>query len=176
MVKQPSRQSDDFVEVMTAHQGRLYAYILTLLGDPDQANDVLQEANLVLWRSAGEYRPGSNFRAWAFRIAHFQVMAHRQRQLRDRVVFDDEILAILDPAARELDETFELREQALTECLEKLAAPHRELLHKRYAEGESLQTIAAACRKTANGVAQALFRLRRSLIDCVARVAVQGES
>jgi RNA polymerase sigma-70 factor, ECF subfamily len=103
-------------------------------------------------------------------------MAHRQRQLRDRVVFDDEILAILDPAAKEVDETFEQREQALTGCLEKLAASHRELLHKRYAEGQSLQTIAEACRKTANGVAQALFRIRRSLINCVARVSAEGES
>jgi RNA polymerase sigma-70 factor, ECF subfamily len=176
MRQENPQNTDAFVEVMTAHQGRLYAYILTLLGDPDQANDVLQEANMVLWRSAGEYRPGSNFRAWAFRIAHFQVMAHRQRQLRDRVVFDDEILAILDPAAKELDDTFEQREQALTGCLEKLAAAHRELLHNRYAEGQSLQAIAEASRKTANGVAQALFRIRRSLIDCVARLSAEGES
>ena len=176
MQQASSHNTDAFVELMTAHQGRLYAYILTLLGDPDQANDVLQEANMVLWRNAAEYRPGSNFGAWAFRIAHFQVMAHRQRQLRDRVVFDDEILALLDPAAKELDETFEQRERALTGCLEKLASVHRDLLHKRYAEGQSLQAIAEACRKTANGVAQALFRIRRSLIDCVARVSAEGDA
>lgn len=99
-----SRNSDAFVQLMTEHQGRLYAYVLSLLGDPDQANDVLQEANLVLWRNAGEFQMGSNFRAWAFRIAHFQVMAHRQRQLRDRLVFDDELLAVLDPAAKAVDE------------------------------------------------------------------------
>jgi RNA polymerase sigma-70 factor, ECF subfamily len=170
----PTSDSEAFVESMTAHQGRLYAYILSLLGDVDQANDVLQEANVVLWRNASEFRPGSNFRAWAFRIAHFQVMAHRQRQFRDRVVFDDEILALLDPAAREADETYESREQALTGCLEKLGAPHRDLLHRRYAQGQSLQTIAQACRKTANGVAQMLFRIRRSLIECVSRFAAEG--
>ena len=105
MRQENPQNTDGFVKLMTAHQGRLYAYVLSLLGDPDQANDVLQEANLVLWRTAGEFQMGSNFRAWAFRIAHFQVMAHRQRQLRDRLVFDDEMLAVLDPAAKAVDET-----------------------------------------------------------------------
>jgi RNA polymerase sigma-70 factor (ECF subfamily) len=174
MPKDPLPHTDSFVQIITTHQGRLYAYILSLLGDPDQANDVLQEANVVLWRNAGESQLGSNFRAWAFRIAHFQVMAHRQRQLRDRVVFDDEILAILDPAAKKVDETYESREQILTGCLEKLAATHRGLLHQRYAESQSLQAIAEGCRKTANGIAQTLFRIRRSLIDCVAQFSAEG--
>lgn len=169
-----SKDTKAFVELMTAHQGRLYAYILSLLGDVDQANDVLQETNVVLWRNAGEFRPGSNFQAWAFRTAHFQVMAHRQRQLRDRVVFDDEILAALDPAAREVDETYESRERVLAECLEKMATSHRDLLHRRYVHGQSLQMIADSCRKTANGVAQVLFRIRRSLMECVTRSSEAG--
>jgi RNA polymerase sigma-70 factor (ECF subfamily) len=133
-----SRNPDAFVQLMTEHQGRLYAYVLSLLGDPDQANDVLQEANLVLWRNAGEFQMGSNFRAWAFRIAHFQVMAHRQRQFRDRLVFDDEMLAVLDPAAKAVDETYEERQERLTACLDKLPETQRVLLRQRYADGLSL--------------------------------------
>ncbi|MCU0982755.1 MAG: sigma-70 family RNA polymerase sigma factor [Pirellulaceae bacterium] len=169
-----SRNSDAFVQLMTEHQGRLYAYVLSLLGDPDQANDVLQEANLVLWRNAGEFQMGSNFRAWAFRIAHFQVMAHRQRQLRDRLVFDDELLAVLDPAAKAVDETYEERQERLTACLEKLPETQRDLLRQRYADGLSLQAIADRVRRTANAVAQTLFRVRRALIECVTRLAEGG--
>jgi RNA polymerase sigma-70 factor (ECF subfamily) len=164
-----SRNSDAFVQLMTEHQGRLFAYVLSLLGDPDQANDVLQEANLVLWRNAEEFQMGSNFRAWAFRIAHFQVMAHRQRLLRDRLVFDDEMLAVLDPAAKAVDETYEERQERLTVCLEKLPEAQRDLLRQRYADGLSLQAIAESVRRTANAVAQTLFRARRKLIDCVTR-------
>ena len=170
------RNSDAFVQLMTEHQGRLYAYVLSLVGDPDQANDVLQETNLVLWRTAGEFQMGSNFRAWAFRIAHFQVMAHRQRQLRDRLVFDDEMLVVLDPAAKAVDETYEERQERLTACLEKLPESQRELLRQRYADGLSLQAIAESVRRTANAVAQTLFRVRRTLIDCVTRRAEGGAS
>src|ERR1700675_2222510 len=76
----------DFVELMTQHQGRLYGYVLSLSGDPDAANDVLQEANIVLWKQSSQFKPGSNFKAWAFRIAHFQFMAYRQKRLRDKVL------------------------------------------------------------------------------------------
>jgi RNA polymerase sigma-70 factor (ECF subfamily) len=164
-----TRDSDEFVRLMTEHQGRLFAYILSLLGDPDAANDVLQEANVVLWRDSKEFRLGTNFKAWAFRIAHFQVMAWRQRQIRDRLVFEDDMLEVLAFAARDADETFDSRQKLLTGCLEKLQPVHREMVRRRYAEGTALQAIAAERGMTANAVMQALFRIRQSLMHCVAR-------
>jgi RNA polymerase sigma-70 factor (ECF subfamily) len=154
---------------MAEHQGRLYAYVLSLLGDPDAANDVLQETNVVLWRDAREFQPGSNFRAWAFRVAHFQVMAFRQRQIRDRLVFEDDLLQALSAGARETDEMFHARQERLTGCLEKLPPAHREMVRSRYAEGQSVQAIARERGMTPNAAMQALFRIRQSLLQCVAR-------
>ena len=85
----------DFVELMTQYQGRLYGYILSLSGDPDAANDVLQEANIVLWKQWNQFEPGTNFKAWAFRIAHFQFMAYRQKKIRDKVLYSDDLLSML---------------------------------------------------------------------------------
>jgi RNA polymerase sigma-70 factor (ECF subfamily) len=169
MATSGSRDSEAFVRLMTEHQGRLFGYIFSLLGDPDAANDVLQEANVILWRDSREFRPGSNFKAWAFRVAHFQVMAFRQRQIRDRLVFEDDLLEVLASAARETDEAFLSRQERLTGCLEKLAAPHREMIRKRYTDGESLGAIARERDMTPNAVMQSLFRIRHSLMQCVAR-------
>ncbi len=169
MGRTESREADEFVRLMTEHQGRLFAYIFSLLGNPDAANDVLQEANVVLWRDSREFRPGSNFKAWAFRVAHFQVMAWRQRQIRDRLVFEDDLLEALTTGARETDDLFDRRQERLTGCLEKLAPEHREMIRKRYAEGTPLQSIALERGTTANAVMQTLFRLRQRLMLCVAR-------
>src|SRR5262245_17995999 len=169
-----SRESDEFVRLMTEHQGRLFAYIFSLVGDPDAANDVLQEANVVLWRDSREFRPGSNFKAWSFRVAHFQVMAWRQRQIRDRLVFEDDMLEVLAFAARETDDAFDARQQRLTGCLEKLNPTHREMIRRRYAEGSPLSSIAQERGMTANAVMQALFRNRQSLMQCVARFSEGG--
>src|SRR5437868_3311369 len=152
MSEKGGRDGDAFVRLMTEHQGRLFGYIFSLLGDPDAANDVLQEANVVLWRDSKEFQLGSNFKAWAFRIAHFQVMAWRQRQIRDRLVFEDDMLEVLAFAARDADESFDSRQKLLTGCLEKLTAPHREMVRRRYAEGTDLQSIATERGMTANAV------------------------
>ena len=78
--------------MLTSHQSRIYAYILSLVFDPDQAEDVLQQTNAVLWQKEAEFVIGTNFVAWSFRIAYFQVMAHRKTLHRDRLVFDDELI------------------------------------------------------------------------------------
>jgi RNA polymerase sigma-70 factor (ECF subfamily) len=161
----------EFLRLMTQFQGRLYAYILSLLGDPDRANDVLQEANIVLWRDSGEFVPGSNFKAWAFRVAHFQVMAHRQKLIRDKLVFEDPLLEAVAFGAREADESFDGRRERLAGCLEKLPAPQREMLRRRYTEGQPLEEIGRERKMSANAVTQALFRIRQALMSCVARYA-----
>ncbi|RIK83263.1 MAG: RNA polymerase subunit sigma-70 [Planctomycetota bacterium] len=164
---EPPPKSDELVALMTQFQGRLYAYILSLIGDPNAANDVLQETNIVLWRESDQFVPGTNFKAWAFRVAHFQCMAYRQRRLRDKVTFSDEVVAILAVEARQIDETYEERADALARCLEKIHARSREALRLRYAEELAVKDVAAKMNRTANAVSQLLFRARQWLIECV---------
>lgn len=106
--------SDEFLQLITEFQGRLFGFVLAMLGDVDQANEVLQETNLVLWRKSDEFEPGSDFKAWSFRIAHFQVMAFRQRQIRDRLVFSDEVIEQFSRDAAAQDEAYEQRIELLT--------------------------------------------------------------
>jgi DNA-directed RNA polymerase specialized sigma24 family protein len=77
-----SLQLQEFVSQLTASQGRMRAFIVTLMpGSPD-VGDVLQETNLTLWKSQTRYRPGTNFLAWAFTIARLEVLHHRTRAKR----------------------------------------------------------------------------------------------
>jgi RNA polymerase sigma-70 factor (ECF subfamily) len=160
---------EDLVALMTQFQGRLYAYILALLGNADAANDVLQETNVVLWRESRQFVPGTNFKAWSFRVAHFQCMAHRQRQLRDKVVFNDEVVAAIAMEAKELDDRYEVRAAALEHCLEQIQPRSREALRLRYAEDLAVNAMAQKMNRTPNAISQLLFRARQWLIDCVKR-------
>ncbi|MHC4995641.1 MAG: sigma-70 family RNA polymerase sigma factor [Planctomycetota bacterium] len=169
MEEKQVNQSEEFVQLMTEYQGRLYGYILSLMCNPDRANDVLQETNVVLWQKSGEFEMGTNFKAWSFRVAHFQVMAYRQRRLRDRIVFDDGMISEISGDAKEHDELFEARQKILSECMEKLSERHRDLIRKRYSRGASVKVIAEELKQTANSISQTLFRARKNLIDCVRR-------
>ena len=63
-----------FLRVFLENERRLYAYILTLVANHADAEDVLQEASLVMWDKFDEEHPPDNFVAWACRIAYFKVL------------------------------------------------------------------------------------------------------
>ena len=46
------------------------------------ADDVLQDVNRIPWEKADEYEAGTNFAAWANRVAYFQVLTLRQQKAR----------------------------------------------------------------------------------------------
>ncbi len=159
--------SDEFLQLITEFQGRLFGYLLSMLGEPDQANEVLQETNLVLWRKSDEFQPGSDFKAWSFRVAHFQVMAFRQRQIRDRLMFTDEVIEQISRDAAKQDEAYAERRMLLETCVSRLPERSRDVLGRFYEQGESLEAIATTLQRTANAVGQLLFRIRKTLIQCV---------
>ena len=159
--------SFEFVQLLTTHQSRMFAYILSLLGNRTQAEDVMQETNAILWRKAHEFKLGTNFGAWMLRVAYFQVMAHRRRLTRDRLVFDDDFLQGIAAEAEQQSELQEEKQRLLGRCIKKLNERHQEIVRLRYIEGATLKTIASLTGRSENSIKQALFRARKALIDCV---------
>jgi RNA polymerase sigma-70 factor, ECF subfamily len=166
----------EFVKQLTTHQSRLYAYILSLVGDPTQADDILQEANTVLWNKAAEFTPGSSFAAWMFKVAYYQVLAYRQKQGREKILFNSELVPDLAHEAAQANEQLESRQRALHHCLEKLGPRAQELVKRRYAVGAEIDAIAMQLGQTANAVKQALFRVRLNLMECVKRQLAGAET
>jgi len=166
---QAVRHSDAFLQLVAGNQGRLYGFILTLLPDPNEANEVLQQTNMALWHDAERFVEGTNFIAWAFRIARFMVLEHRERLRRSRLRYTDTLVDDLASEAVAFSELEESRLDAMRHCMERLADDHRNLLHRRYVEGESVAAIASSTGQTANALANCLYRIRRALLDCIQR-------
>jgi RNA polymerase sigma-70 factor (ECF subfamily) len=169
----PERMSQ-FVERLTEAQSALYGFLHTLLpGDPHLA-DVLQETNRVLWRKAADYDPKRPFLPWALTVARFEVLAHRKRLARDRLVFDE---ALVGQIAEDY-ERLSARDgalQALERCLQKLPVHQRALVDQRYVHGESVNEIAARQGRAANAVSALLYRIRGLLAECVDRTLAREE-
>lgn len=146
-----------FTSLLDAHQHRLLAWLLALTGDPVEARDVLQQTNLVLWRKAGQFIPGTSFSAWAFRVAQFEFLSWRQKKGRERLIFDDSLLDGVAAAMDEVDAAAEARHAALDACLPKLPARQREVIVRRYLHGERVDTIGSTLNLPANAVSQRKF-------------------
>ncbi len=163
-----------FVERLTEAQSALYGCIHAMMAGAPAVADVLQETNRVLWKKAAEYDPARPFLPWAYRVAHFEVLAHRKRQSRDRLVFDEELMGLLaDEYAQQSSSSGALH--ALELCLQKLPVGQRELVESRYARGEAVADIAARDGKAANAVSALLYRIRSLLAECIEKtVAKEG--
>ena len=153
----------DFADAVSAHQGRLECFIRAMTGNPEAARDILQDTNVVLLRKAGEFRPGSNFTAWAFRIARFEIMAWRRKAGRSRLVFDESALERIAETAEHEDDFYLARVEALRECLKRLPARQQEAIRRRYLEGWDVADLARDMGENPNAVSQLLFRARQNL-------------
>ena len=70
-----------FVRLLLQHQDAILRYVLPLVGDLNDAQDVLQDTATALWQKFGQYDPAQPFLPWARRFAHNEVlMFHRRRR------------------------------------------------------------------------------------------------
>ena len=158
----------EFIQLLTTNQSRLFAYVVSLLGNRQQAEDVMQETNMVLWRKANQFRLGTNFSAWMLKVAYYQVLDHRRkRNKRALFIQNDKFLAELSEAASSSTYLIERQQDALHKCLNKLPERQRDMVSRRYSEGASIKSVAQQIGVAASAVKQALFRARTSLIECV---------
>jgi RNA polymerase sigma-70 factor, ECF subfamily len=170
-------ETEQFVQLLTAHQSMLYAYIRSLLPNSQGVQDVLQETNMVLWRRSEEFEAGSNFVAWACKVAYYQVLAFYRDHKRDSLVFNVELVSLLAKKNEEKLANSHNLQRALSCCLSKLPEQSRHLIQQRYASGGSVQTIAAEQGRSVGAVSQTLYRIRQLLQECVQKTLAseQGE-
>jgi RNA polymerase sigma-70 factor (ECF subfamily) len=154
-----------FVQLLTSEQTSLFRYIVTLLGHTNDANNVLQQTNLVLWRKASDFALGSNFHVWAKKIAYYQTLAFLRDRKRDKHIFDEALLEQLASEPDTVDE--DERRVALRHCLSSISSDSLDLLQQRYGPDRSIHEIAKAQHKSDSAIKMALLRIRQSLIRCI---------
>jgi RNA polymerase sigma-70 factor, ECF subfamily len=159
-----------FLRLFTTNEAALRAFVRSLVPTRADANDVMQEVALVLWRKFGEYPTGEDFRRWAFGVARFKVLAWQRDHGRDRHVFGDDLTTALADEAAARSDGLAARREALQACLEKLPGDQRQLVDDAYAPGARIDELAARCGQTAMAFYKKLHRIRMALIECTRRV------
>jgi RNA polymerase sigma-70 factor (ECF subfamily) len=159
----------EFVQLFTRYQRRLYVYILAQVHNPVEAEEVLQETNLVIWRKSQQFQAGTNFFAWSSRIASYEMLKYRERRRKDKLHFSEQFLEAVSQEVVDSEDQLEERRKALHACLGKLRPRDRELIRQRYASGKNGKVVAEVLGRPANSVYQSLGRIRRTLLECINR-------
>jgi RNA polymerase sigma-70 factor (ECF subfamily) len=158
-----------FVCLLLRHQNALLRYILPLVGNLDDAQDVLQQTALALWQKFDQYDAGRPFLPFARRFAHNEVLMHHRRKRR-YTFLTEELIETLARRQEELELGAQQRRLALRSCVELLPETDRLLLEERYsASGKTIHQLAGETGQTANVLYKALARIRRQLLHCVSQ-------
>lgn len=162
----PSPEAVLFEEMVTSHLDPLYRTALRLTGRPQDAEDLVQETYLRAWRSLHTYRPGTNPKAWLFRILH---NAHIDRyRASTRTVQTVDEMEGQDPAfvVHETPESVVLSgvmDAEIRQALMALPEVFRSCLILADLEGFSYQEIADILGIPRGTVMSRLFRGRRAM-------------
>ena len=168
----PDDKRDRVLKAALECRTELVAYARSLLGSYSAADDVVQEAMLVVIKKYDQFQEGTSMLAWCRSIVRIEVLRAKQRYRRERTLaerlLDDAIDAAFDEfhTIRQRDETESWRE-ALRRCLERVPDRGQGVLRARFADELSYQQIGERLGMTIEAVRKALFRLRKQVRSCV---------
>lgn len=167
MTEQPGR--DAILREFVKNRSNLFAFILSIVRDFAFAEEVLQEVAVVVCDQWEDFETGTNFGAWAARIARNKIFNLNRASRRELLLSPEAIAGIeraveVEPEAGSLD--------AVRKCLDTVTDRVRSMLAMRYREGLSGGEIARRTKTSVTAVHMALSRSRAVLARCVeARLA-----
>ncbi|HEY1811527.1 MAG TPA: sigma-70 family RNA polymerase sigma factor [Kofleriaceae bacterium] len=161
-----------FAAACLPHQPELFGVAMRICRDPDTAKDLVQETLLRAMVAWASFEPGSNLRAWLFRIlTNSFINGYRKRRRHQRFAAErpgDALIALYgrdQDRTDDLDDTLvedELSDEVQT-ALDGLGDDYRDVVERADLRGEKYKDIAQALQVPIGTVMSRLFRARRAL-------------
>jgi RNA polymerase sigma-70 factor (ECF subfamily) len=163
-------RTNTFLRLLGNHERMLQLYVLALLPNWSDADDIVQEVRIKLWNEFDRYDADKDFGAWARTIAHYEILAARKKSRRQHARLDQVVLDLIAAeVSKKAASSGENRQSALEYCLAKLDDVRRKILMRYYNGDESLAELAASVDRTPTATKQLVYRVRRTLAECIDR-------
>jgi RNA polymerase sigma-70 factor (ECF subfamily) len=163
-------QTGEFEKAALPHLNELYRTAARLLGDGATAEDVVQETYLQAWKSFARFEPGTNCRAWLFKILVNTIHHYRRGWFNlHRVKESEEILEHTAAGAAPVPERIAQRE--VLRALGRLPADYRAAVLLADVEEFSYKEIAGLLNVPIGTVMSRLSRGRKLLREQLSELA-----
>lgn len=168
------KRRDELVRQFTRMRVILLGYIKSIVRDPHLAEDILQEASIVVINKADDFDPAKgSMEAWFKGIGRNLSYNEMRKKKNIHLMPKPEL-------SRAIERTFEedtsgenvvmtRRLEFLEECLKEVGTSFRNLINFRYRKGLCLEEIAERLGKTSGAVQVRLSRIRSRLLNCIRR-------
>jgi RNA polymerase sigma-70 factor (ECF subfamily) len=167
---------EGFAREFAQHDRWLFAYLMSLLGNPADAQEVFQEVCVTMWRDYDKYQLGTSFPKWASVVALNQVRRFRRERKRRPAILSDQAVELIASEAVGRSDLMDARREALHGCVKKLNQRDSDLIQQCYSGVyASFREAAEHLGRPENTVYKAVNRIRRALHNCIDRqVAREG--
>lgn len=163
-----------FLRQFMANQKAIYAYILALIANPTDADDLFQETMMVCWRKLESFTPGTDFVRWAVTIARYLILDYRRTQARRACKFvDEQLLDAFETHYEQNQAQIQDQLDALKECVTKLDPKARQLIYMRFDTGQPISGIATQFKVSVQAIYKSMAKIHGQLLRCV-RVTLAG--
>ncbi|MEI6716031.1 MAG: sigma-70 family RNA polymerase sigma factor [Verrucomicrobiota bacterium] len=177
MVDPQQNAYEQFVRLLSSNEGRLKAFLRTLLPRWEDVEEAAQETSLVAWKKFAQFEKGSDFSAWLLTIGRFEALKLRRTLFKDRLVFREELWDMMLEEGTAESQSLQDQRQALDCCLQKLTPEQREWLVAAYQPGAKMHEVAQNSGRSSEAFYKIIQRLRSLLLDCIQRqIATEAQA
>jgi RNA polymerase sigma-70 factor, ECF subfamily len=118
---------EDFESLTLPHMNDLFRAASSMLGSQLEAEDVVQEAYLQAWKSFHRFTPGTNCRAWLFKILFHVIQHHRRKWFKFKFVADGEEM-MEQTLAYEPSISQDISDEEVLVAFQKIPSQYREVV------------------------------------------------
>ncbi|MCM8526131.1 MAG: sigma-70 family RNA polymerase sigma factor [Lentisphaeraceae bacterium] len=161
--------TEEYLKLLAEHEYAIKVYIITMIPRLSDADDLMQDVRLTMWKKFNTFELGTNFKAWALQIAYYRIMDFRKRKGREnkKLMFTDEFYDAVEEAGKKLNSEDNTKRQSLQNCVGNLQEQHRQIISMRYKERLSIESIAERMGRTVTATYRVISRIRASLKKCI---------
>lgn len=161
-----SGNPEAFPLLVTRYTDKVYSYTVRLMGQREDAEDIVQDVFVKVWKNADRFKPGARFTTWMFAIARNTITDYlRKKKSIAFSTFDGEGDSFEDRLASQLptaeeDALLDEDKELVVRALQLLKPADRDVLMLKYEEDMTYEDIAEMLRIPLN---TAKSRGRRAL-------------
>jgi RNA polymerase sigma-70 factor (ECF subfamily) len=174
------RSNDDlqarFLRLFLPAERELFRYVAKLVPNVGDAEEIVQQTAVELWKKFDQYDVQQPFTPWACRFAMNIVKQWVARRQRWQALLERGLAEELASRRDKLRPQLENRLSHLDQCLEKLSAEQWGIVEAYYFRRRHIDAIAAETHRSVDSVYKTLQRIRLMLRQCIEQAEQTGES
>jgi RNA polymerase sigma-70 factor (ECF subfamily) len=162
-------QYEQFTRLFLSSEREIFRYVAAIVPNLHDAQDIVQETAVALWKKIDQYDPTEPFVPWACRFAVYEARSFARQSDRWRAFLSDSLAETLISRLDEMSDDLDQRAEYLNGCVERLPSSQQQIVRSYYYDRDSVEKVAESAGRSVEAIYKALQRIRKSLMACILR-------